>query len=161
MRLLVVLALAAGFVVPASYEARAEIVYGNMEKSATQMSEKEYSKQEREMEKQKQELLKRKADEHAKTQAGKKPENTYGGKTAGGPPPAGGPGGPGTVAPGGPSNQQTKQQAEDEKEDENKTVIKRDEPEDEHKSTNSTQHVNLGQPTKKGCSPGSFGVCSH
>ena len=58
MRLLVVLALAAGFLAQGTYEARAEIVYGNMEKAATQMSEKEYSKQQREMEKQKQELLK-------------------------------------------------------------------------------------------------------
>ena len=159
MRLLVVHALAAGFLAQGTYEARAEIVYGNMEKAATQMSEKEYSKQQREMEKQKQELLKKRAEENAKTEAGKKPENTYGGPTAGGPPPAGGPGGPAAGAPGGPANQEAMK--EEEEEDENKTVIKRDEPEQERKSTKSSQHVNIGQPTKKTCSPGRFGVCSN
>ena len=159
MRLLVVLALAAGFLAQGTYEARAEIVYGNMEKAATQMSEKEYSKQQREMEKQKQELLKKRAEENAKTEAGKKPENTYGGPTAGGPPPAGGPGGPGDPAagaPGGPANQEA---MEEEEKDENKTVIKRDAPEEEHKNTGTSSHVNLGPPVKQKCSASRFGVC--
>ena len=148
MRLLVVLALAAGVLAVATYEARAEETKISIgDGTETQINDREYSKQQREMEKQKQEILKNRNEENKNTQGGKPPQ------TASGAPPSGG-----------PENHNDEKKTEKEKEeDDHKTVIKREVPEeDEHRKTGSKQHVvNLGQPVKQGCSASRFGVCPH